>query len=71
MSTRLTYPPGLLRHGEAAEYLGVSPRTLDEYQARGLLIAVDLDGMKRWRRDDLDEFIRARPDWDPKGSRTA
>lgn len=66
MSTRLTYPPALLRHTEAAEYLGVSPRTLDSYQERGLLIAVDLDGMKRWRRDDLDEYARTRPDWEAK-----
>jgi len=64
MATRLTYPPALLRHGEAAEYLGVSPRTLDEWQARGLLIAAEVDGMKRWKRDDLDEFARTRPDWD-------
>lgn len=61
---RITYPPALLRHGEAAEYLGVSPRTLDEYQAKSLIIPVDLDGMKRWRRDDLDEFARTRPDWE-------
>lgn len=66
MATRLTYPPALLRHGEAAEYLGVSPRTLDEWQARGLLVAVEVDGMKRWRRDDLDEFARTRSDWEGK-----
>ncbi len=64
MAARLTYPPALLRHGEAAEYLGVSPRTLDEWQARSLLIPVDVDGMKRWRRADLDEYALSRPDWE-------
>lgn len=65
-ATRLSYPPALLRHGEAAEYLGVSPRTLDAWQARGLLAPKDVDGMKRWLGEDLDEFARTRPNWESK-----
>ena len=66
MTARLSYPPALLRREDAAEYLGVSPRTLDELQQQARVIPVDLDGMKRFRREDLDEFARTRPDWQTK-----
>lgn len=53
----------------AAAYLDVSPRTLDKFQADGRLVPRDLDGMKRFHRDDLDEFASRLPDWDREKSR--
>lgn len=66
MAALLTYPPALLDREHAAAYLSVSPRTLDEWQSRSLLIPVDVDGMKRFRRSDLDEFAASRPDWEKR-----
>jgi len=68
MAARLTFPPGAMRHGEAAEYIGVSPRTLDALQARLVIIPIEIEGMKRWRREDLDEYLRTRPDWEAKAA---
>ncbi|GIG27206.1 helix-turn-helix domain-containing protein [Cellulomonas denverensis] len=59
-----SYPPALLRREDAAEYLAVSPRKLDELQAKGVVIPVRLDGMKRFRRSDLDDIAAGLPDWD-------
>lgn len=63
MAVSLSYPPALLRPEDAAEYLGVSPRTLARWQSAALLIPVDVEGMKRYRRTDLDEFAATRTDW--------
>lgn len=64
MSTRLTYPPILLGRDEAAAYLAISPRKLDELQAQTRLIPKALDGRRGYLRDDLDEFARNLPDWE-------
>ncbi|MGN8245286.1 helix-turn-helix domain-containing protein [Cellulomonas soli] len=61
--THANYPPALLRREDAAEYLAISPRKLDDLQARGLVIPVDFDGMKRFRRQDLDDMAQRLPDW--------
>lgn len=66
MSNTLSYPPAALRREDAAEYIGMSPRKLDELQARSELIPVDVDGLKRFRRVDLDEYIASRADWECK-----
>lgn len=66
MSNTLSYPPAALRREDAAEYIGMSPRKLDELQARSELIPVDVDGLKRFRRVDLDEYIASRADWERK-----
>ena len=64
MPTTLTYPPAALRREAAAEYIGVSPRKLDELQRRSEIIPIDVDGMKRFRRSELDRYIDTRPDWE-------
>jgi hypothetical protein len=60
----LTYPPALLRREDAAEYISVSPRKLDELQARSEIIPVNVDGQKRFRRADLDAYAASRGDWE-------
>lgn len=66
MPTTLTYPPAALRREDAALYIAVSPRKLDELQARSEIIPIDVDGMKRFRRSELDRYIDTRPDWERK-----
>lgn len=66
MATALTYAPAALGREEAAAYIGVSPRKLDDLQARSEIIPCDMDGVKRFRRDDLDEYVRTRPEWEGK-----
>jgi len=63
MAIRLPFAPALFSREDAAEYLGVSPRKLDEFQARAFIIPADLDGMKRFRRIDLDDLAANLPDW--------
>lgn len=63
MSTTLTYAPAALRREEAAEYIGLSPRKLDELQKRGEIIPIDVDGIKRYSRAELDRYIDTRPEW--------
>lgn len=66
MTTTLTYPPAALRLDEAAEYIGMSPRKLTELQARNEIIPIDVDGMKRYARTELDRYIATRPEWKAK-----
>lgn len=66
MATTLTYPPAALRLEEAAEYIGMSPRKLTELQRRSEIIPIDVDGMKRYARTELDRYIASRPEWEGK-----
>lgn len=49
----------LLRTAQAAEYLGISPRTLNRWTLSGMIPVVQLPGMNQVRYDqtDLDKFI--------------
>jgi excisionase family DNA binding protein len=50
--------PALLKREEAAEYLGVGVTTLNGLRASEQIKSVRvLDGVIRYRRSDLDEFI--------------
>lgn len=64
MSVHLAYPPILLKRDEAAAYLGISTRKLDELQSQGRVIPKALDGSRGYLRDDLDAFARSLPDWE-------
>jgi len=51
--------PGLYTRDGAADYLGVSKSTLDDYRRQDLLKAVHLPGgALRFSRTELDKFIR-------------
>ena len=65
-AARKPYPPRLLSREDAADYLSISARKLDELQAQGRVIPKALDGRRVYLRDDLDAFARALPDWTPR-----
>ena len=47
------------RPGEAADYMGISRRSLDRLRQRGVLPCVKLGGrLIRYRRKDLDDLAR-------------
>lgn len=71
MTVRMSYPPVLFSREDAAAYLGVSPRKLDEYQALSRIVPRDLDGMKRFHREDLDAFASRLSDWETTPRKTA
>ena len=56
--------PGLLDRSEAAEYLGVSTMTISREKACGRLRSVGIRGMIKYRREDLDQYIRDLPEAD-------
>jgi excisionase family DNA binding protein len=69
-ASRLTDPPvprRLMSQAEAAEYLGVSTRTIRAYIARGVLKANRIRGSRLIRIDaaELDALVRPVPTgWD-------
>jgi excisionase family DNA binding protein len=52
-------PAGLLTKAEAAEYLGIKIRTLDDWRAARALPHICRGGYVRFRRGDLDAFLSA------------
>lgn len=62
-----------LNQAEAAEYLGVTDRTIRNYIARGLLPANRIQGSRLLRiaQDDLDALLRPVPTTGPGGGRVA
>jgi DNA-binding transcriptional MerR regulator len=65
------FQPGSFGREKAAEYLDISPRKLDDLQARGLVVPVSLDGMKRFRRVDLDEYLDGLSHWETANAKGA
>lgn len=55
--------PALMRRETAAAYLDMSPRKLDELQARSVIIPVDTDAGKRFTLAELNRYIETRPEW--------
>lgn len=58
----------LLSVDGAAEYLGISPRTLERRIANGEVRSVTFGRRRLLRRDDLDRFAAAREDATPATS---
>ncbi|HWB04164.1 MAG TPA: helix-turn-helix domain-containing protein [Verrucomicrobiales bacterium] len=50
---------GLLTKAQAAEYLGIKVRTLDDWRAAKAIPHISRGGYVRFRRGDLDEFLTA------------
>lgn len=51
--------PEYMTKAEAAKYLHVSAPTLNTWAKNGITIPViDIDGLKRYKRTDLDEFMK-------------
>lgn len=62
MPAPTTIPPAWLPQAEAADYLGVTDRTLRRYVASGQLPAYRLGSrLLRFRQSDLDALLRPVP----------
>lgn len=51
--------PALLTKAEAAEFLGIAPRTLDEWRKEKAIACIERPGFVRFLRSDLDAFINS------------
>lgn len=71
MSLHHSFVPGLMSQDAAAYYLDVSVRTLNELQAQGHIIPKRIGSRRGFARADLDAFIEALPDWEPKKTTAA
>jgi predicted site-specific integrase-resolvase len=49
--------PKLLTKSEAAEYLGIAERTLDDWRSAGAIPCVVRPGYVRFLIDDLNDFL--------------
>jgi MerR family transcriptional regulator, copper efflux regulator len=60
-----------LRISEAAEYLGVSPNTLRNWENGGKVVAVrhPVNGYRLFKRDDLDALLKQAAQVNGKPSR--
>ena len=59
-----TYPPGAFSKTEAAYYLGISVRTLDQLQAQGRIIPREVGAKRLFLKTDLDAWLDGLPDWE-------
>ena len=50
--------PSLLTKAEAAAYLGIAPRTLDDWRSAGAIPCIERPGYVRFLVEDLDEFLQ-------------
>ncbi len=48
----------LLTKAEAAAYLGIAPRTLDDWRTAGAIACIERPGYIRFLRTDLDDFLQ-------------
>lgn len=51
-----SYP--LLTKSEAADFLGIRPRTLDDWRTAGAIACVERPGYVRFLRTDLEDFLQ-------------
>jgi hypothetical protein len=47
----------IFKKPEAAAYLGVAPRTLDDWRAAGVIACIERPGYVRFLKSDLDDFL--------------
>jgi len=50
--------PDLLNRAEAAEFLGIAPRTLDDWREAGAIASIERPGYVRFLRSDLKDFLQ-------------
>ena len=50
--------PDLLTKAEAAEFLGIAPRTLDDWREAGAITSIERPGYIRFLRSDLEDFLQ-------------
>jgi len=60
---RPSFTPALFSREEAAYYLRMSTRKFNDLIQRGAVTPHRLDGMKVYRRSDLDELVASLPEW--------
>lgn len=63
MAKILNFPPVLFSPDDAAAYLNISVRKLDELQAKGEITPRDVHGKRGFHRDDLEAFAGDLPEW--------
>ena len=49
--------PDLLTKAEAAEFLGIAPRTLDDWREANAIACIERPGYVRFLRSDLEDFL--------------
>ncbi len=49
--------PDLLTKAQAAEFLGIKPRTLDDWRSAQVIPVIERPGYVRFLRSDLEDFI--------------
>lgn len=52
-----SFPPYLTRQ-EASEYLHISGTTFDKWQCKLNIPVIQIEGVKRYKRETLDEFMK-------------
>ncbi|WP_080733910.1 MerR family transcriptional regulator [Rhodococcoides fascians] len=58
MTDSHTYPSEVIAIGEAAEILGISVKTLRNWEAKGAISAIrSPGGQRRFRRTDVDALL--------------
>ena len=55
---RLTASDRLLTKAEAADFLGIAPRTLDDWRAAKAIPVIERRGYVRFLRSDLEDFLQ-------------
>tara|TARA_R110002049_G_scaffold66877_2_gene174235 strand:- start:567 stop:827 length:261 start_codon:yes stop_codon:yes gene_type:complete len=48
----------LLTKAEAADFLGIAPRTLDDWRAAKVIPVIERRGYVRFLRSDLEDFLQ-------------
>ncbi len=61
---RPTFTPALFSREEAAYYLRMSTRKFNDLIQTKRVIPHRMDGMKVYRKADLDELVESLPEWE-------
>lgn len=61
---RIEYPPALQTREQAAYYLSMSLREIDDLRAQGKLIPVGTEKRVKFRKTELDRYIENLPERD-------
>lgn len=63
MARAMNFAPVLFSPEDAAAYLNISVRKLDELQAKNEITPRDVHGKRGFHRDDLETFADELPEW--------
>lgn len=57
ITTKNSFPPYMTQQ-EACKYLHIAPSTFNKWQGAYNIPVVQVEGIKRYKRDSLDEFMK-------------